>query len=86
MANEIELYGNPPQFPKEEEKEETKKIDLKMKSKVAAKSTGKKFQWQIMQSIDVPEKQIAEFADPKRWLTYFPDLANVKNFFFFFKN
>ncbi|CAG8568428.1 14143_t:CDS:10 [Ambispora leptoticha] len=45
------------------------------KGKVAAKSTGQKYQFQIMRSIGVPEKEIANFADANYWLSYFPPLA-----------
>jgi len=47
------------------------------KSKVAAKSTGEKYQFQIMQSSGVPINEIAKFADADYWLTYFPPLAIV---------
>ena len=48
------------------------------KGKVAAKSTGLKYQFQIMQSIGVPTDEIKKFADPYYWLTYFPPLCIVR--------
>lgn len=47
------------------------------KGKIAAKSTGFKYQFQIMESIGVPRSEIKRFADPGHWLTYFPPLAIV---------
>ncbi|KAG9302769.1 hypothetical protein G9A89_009546 [Geosiphon pyriformis] len=48
---------------------------ISKKGKIAAKSTGQKYQFQIMRSSGVPEDQIAEFADANHWLSYFPPLA-----------
>ncbi|KAK4046224.1 cytosolic leucyl tRNA synthetase [Microbotryomycetes sp. JL201] len=45
------------------------------KGKVAAKSTGLKYQYQIMESIGIPRSDIKKFADPQHWLTYFPPIA-----------
>ncbi|CAG8715087.1 13378_t:CDS:10 [Dentiscutata erythropus] len=45
------------------------------KGKIAAKSTGQKYQFQIMQSMDVPFNEIAKFSDSNHWLYYFPPLA-----------
>ncbi|KDR74066.1 hypothetical protein GALMADRAFT_141803 [Galerina marginata CBS 339.88] len=45
------------------------------KGKLVAKSTGQKFQFQIMESIDIPRTEIKKFADPIYWLTYFPPIA-----------
>lgn len=33
------------------------------------------FQWQIMQSMGIPDSEIASFADPMHWLQYFPPAA-----------
>lgn len=48
---------------------------VRVKGKVAAKSTGLKYQFQIMQTMGVPTSEIAAFADAKHWLYYFPPLA-----------
>jgi len=47
------------------------------KGKLNAKSTGLTYQFQIMESIAVPRKDIKKFADPLHWLTYFPPIAVV---------
>lgn len=53
-----------------------------MKSKVAAKSTGLTYQFQIMESIGVPRSEIRKFADPYYWTSYFPPIAqsDLKSF------
>ncbi|KAG6892402.1 hypothetical protein C0992_000598, partial [Termitomyces sp. T32_za158] len=45
------------------------------KGKLAAKSTGHTYQFQIMESIGVPRAEIKKFADPYHWLTVFPPIA-----------
>lgn len=45
------------------------------KGKLVAKSTGLTYQFQIMESIQVPRADIKKFADPLHWLTYFPPIA-----------
>ncbi|KAG0231025.1 cytosolic leucyl tRNA synthetase [Actinomortierella wolfii] len=45
------------------------------KGKVAAKATGLKYQFQIMEQIGVPRSEIHKFADPLHWLSYFPPIA-----------
>jgi len=47
------------------------------KGKVAAKSTGHTYQFQIMESIGVPRADIKKFADPLHWLVHFPPIAIV---------
>ena len=47
------------------------------KGKIVAKSTGFKYQFQILESIGIPRPEIRRFADPRHWLTYFPPLAIV---------
>lgn len=47
------------------------KVDKAKKGKVAAKSTGHKWQFQIMESVGVPRAEIKKFADPYYWHTYF---------------
>lgn len=84
LKREIELYGNPPQFPKEEavidEAEPDDDIVIKdkskgKKSKAVAKSGGLKYQWQIMRSLGLADEDISKFADENYWLEYFPPLA-----------
>ncbi|ESK89942.1 leucine-trna ligase [Moniliophthora roreri MCA 2997] len=45
------------------------------KGKLAAKSTGHTYQFQIMESIGVSRSEIKKFADPLYWLDYFPPIA-----------
>ncbi|KAI4901262.1 hypothetical protein NFI96_033672, partial [Prochilodus magdalenae] len=92
LKREMELYGNPPQFPDEDEEEAEEKpktvdeIIIKdkakgKKSKAAAKAGGSKFQWDIMKSLGLTDKEIEKFADAEHWLDYFPPLAveDLKN-------
>lgn len=53
------------------------RVDKGKKGKLAAKSTGHTYQFQIMESIDVPRSEVKKFADPYHWLTYFPPIAMV---------
>lgn len=50
---------------------------MQKKGKVASKSTGQKYQFQIMKSSGVPDDEIPKFADAKYWVYYFPKLAIV---------
>ncbi|XP_011609365.2 leucine--tRNA ligase, cytoplasmic [Takifugu rubripes] len=85
LKREIELYGNPPQFPDEEEEEKQKpksfdEIIIKdkakgKKSKAVSKSGTSTFQWDIMRSLGLSDKDIARFASAEHWLEYFPPLA-----------
>ncbi|KAL4631244.1 leucine-tRNA ligase, cytoplasmic-like [Arapaima gigas] len=86
LKREMECYGNPPQFPDEEEGEEENKpkagdeIIIKdkskgKKSKAVAKSGGAKYQWDIMKSLGLQDDEIEKFADAAHWLDYFPPLA-----------
>ncbi|KAG6877276.1 hypothetical protein C0993_008924, partial [Termitomyces sp. T159_Od127] len=49
------------------------------KGKLAAKSTGHTYQFQIMESIGIPRAEIKKFADPYHWLTVFPPIAIEDN-------
>lgn len=88
LAREIKQFGNPPVFPsevQEQEDEASKNTDNSegaapdkfkgKKSKVASKSTGQAFQWEIMRSFGLSDSEIADFQDPYKWLSYFPPLA-----------
>lgn len=55
-------------------KEDPTKI-IKKHGKAAAKSTGLKYQFQIMRSMGIPNEEIKNFADSKYWLYYFPPMA-----------
>uniref|UniRef100_A0AAX7SFZ4 Leucine--tRNA ligase, cytoplasmic n=1 Tax=Astatotilapia calliptera TaxID=8154 RepID=A0AAX7SFZ4_ASTCA len=85
LKREMELYGNPPQFPEEEEEEKQQQttsdeIIIKdkakgKKSKAMAKSGSTAFQWDIMRSLGLTDQEIVKFADAEHWLDYFPPLA-----------
>lgn len=85
LKREMELYGNPPQFPDEDEEEKEKpKVDDEIiikdkakgkKSKAVAKSGTATFQWDIMRSLGLSDLEISKFANAEHWLEYFPPLA-----------
>ena len=52
-------------------------VDKAKKGKLNAKSTGLKYQFQIMLSIGVPREEIKKFADSLHWLDYFPPITIV---------
>lgn len=58
----------------EVEKAEPAKFKSK-KSKAAAKTGPAKYQWEIMQSLDIEDDEISKFQDPQYWLDFFPPLA-----------
>lgn len=86
LRDEIKQFGCPPIFPNEDEEEvEPKQIEEKSaEAALAAKSKGKKSkllakgaagktlrQWNILAKM-VPLDEIPSFADPLKWLNYFP--------------
>lgn len=79
----MEAFGYPPVFPSadqevvaEVEKDIIPKDKSKSKkSKAVAKTGSAKYQWQIMQSLNLKDEEIKLFADPAHWLEYFPPLA-----------
>jgi leucyl-tRNA synthetase len=86
IIREIEMFGQ--DFEKFETPEEldeeptaessnpsVPRVDKGKKGKLAAKSTGLTYQFQIMESTGVPRSEIKKFADPYYWLTYFPPIA-----------
>lgn len=75
LAREIDLYGLPPIFPVVEDELEEVKIEStkRKRSKEKTKGSGKKWQWHIMQSLGIPDTEIANFADPQYWIDYFPE-------------
>ncbi|XP_069574339.1 leucine--tRNA ligase, cytoplasmic-like [Brachyistius frenatus] len=85
LKREMELYGNPPQFPDEDEEEKEKpqaadEIIIKdkakgKKSKAAAKAGPITSQWDIMKSLGLTDQEIIKFCDADHWLEYFPPLA-----------
>ncbi|XP_014779256.1 leucine--tRNA ligase, cytoplasmic [Octopus bimaculoides] len=83
LKREIRMFGNPPNFPLEEEAVEEIEITSPAavdktkgkKSKLNAKSAGMKYQWQIMAAMGLNDKEIVKFTDSAYWLRYFPPLA-----------
>ncbi|TCD60815.1 cytosolic leucyl tRNA synthetase, partial [Steccherinum ochraceum] len=55
------------------------RVDKASKGKVAAKSTGLTYQFQIMESMGVPREDVKKFADPYFWLEYFPPICKSDN-------
>lgn len=53
-------------------------VDKAKKGKLNAKSTGLKYQFQIMLAMGVPREDIKKFADPYHWLTFFPPITIVR--------
>lgn len=47
------------------------------KGKLAAKSGGLKYQFQILENMGVERSEIHKFADPVYWLRYFPPIAKA---------
>ena len=83
LVREMSEFGFPPKFPEENlqvDKEDDETIDptkpaKKAKSKVAAKAGSSCYQWDIMKTLGLEDKDIKEFCDPYHWLEYFPPLA-----------
>ncbi|KAK9293208.1 hypothetical protein L1049_021197 [Liquidambar formosana] len=90
LAREIQQFGNPPAFPTvveeqvnlQQEPEDANGGALSLpdkykgkKSKATSKSSGQKFQWEIMRSYGLSDEDISKFQDPYNWLTFFPPLA-----------
>ena len=80
LKEEIEEFGNPPDFSKAAEAAATG--PGAGKSKVAMKTGGAARQWDILKMIGITEEEIPKFQDPDYWLQYFPDycVADLKQF------
>jgi leucyl-tRNA synthetase len=77
--DEVEIEQN-----KEDEKAASvpdKDKTIAKKGKLAAKSTGLTYQFQILEAIGIPRSEIKKFADPQHWLAYFPPIAMVSHTF-----
>ncbi|TNN40310.1 Leucine--tRNA ligase, cytoplasmic [Liparis tanakae] len=86
LKREMELYGNPPQFPDEDEEQTKEQPEVSdefiikdkakgKKSKAVAKSGTATFQWDIMRSLGLKDEEITKFASAEHWLEYFPPMA-----------
>jgi len=76
LCREMEEFGFPPKFPENVEKKDTST----MKSKVAAKTGGLEYQWQIMQALGLSDDEIKNFGSAHYWIEYFPKhcMADLK--------
>ncbi|WFD18644.1 leucine--tRNA ligase [Malassezia caprae] len=83
LIREIELFGEDfsgfeeqqAQESQSKEEQSSQRVDKATKGKLAGKSTGLKYQFQIMENSGVPRDEIKKFADPTHWLRYFPPIA-----------
>lgn len=83
LKEEMATFGCPPVFPTETTSEPQEKEEKSAEATIAAKSKGKKTklevkgvtktvrQWDILTKM-VPLEEIPSFADPLKWLEYFP--------------
>ncbi|XP_042206622.1 leucine--tRNA ligase, cytoplasmic-like [Homarus americanus] len=80
LKREVADYGCPPNFPDDDDSMEVaqlKEVTIQdkskgKKSKAVAKTGGVKYQWQIMQSLGIDDKEIEKFTNEDYWLKYFP--------------
>ncbi|KAL9934387.1 hypothetical protein V8E36_006843 [Tilletia maclaganii] len=92
LIREVELFGKDFSGFKEEEAESaseppkptaatssatTSNVEKATKGKLQAKSTGHKYQFQILRAGGVPMEEIHEFTETKKWMDYFPPLAKA---------
>lgn len=92
LIREVEMFGKDfSKYKDESEMEEKLPIDTAAstssvtqsnvgkatKGKLQAKSTGLKYQFQILESIGVPREEIHKFTDSRKWLEYFPPICKV---------
>eukprot|EP00241_Pyramimonas_parkeae_P014751 CAMPEP_0114293780 /NCGR_PEP_ID=MMETSP0059-20121206/9775_1 /TAXON_ID=36894 /ORGANISM="Pyramimonas parkeae, Strain CCMP726" /LENGTH=1084 /DNA_ID=CAMNT_0001415513 /DNA_START=16 /DNA_END=3270 /DNA_ORIENTATION=- len=87
LDRECSTYGCPPQFPApmEAETEPAEPAEAApagsqekfkgKKTKVAAKTGGEVYQWNILKNSAIPEEELVNFRDPVHWLNYFPPLG-----------
>jgi len=75
LKREVQMYGNPPIFPADEDDVKEVKAAPSKKKKEAKKKSGLKYQWQIMREMGVPDIEISKFQDANHWLGYFPPIA-----------
>ncbi|KAJ9076614.1 cytosolic leucyl tRNA synthetase [Entomophthora muscae] len=81
LAREIEMFGTDFDLSKVTESLQDLNVsEVKKPGKVAAKSTGAAYQFQIMQSLGIPKEDIVKFANSDHWLEYFPPhtISDVK--------
>eukprot|EP00485_Elphidium_margaritaceum_P009966 CAMPEP_0202688616 /NCGR_PEP_ID=MMETSP1385-20130828/4108_1 /ASSEMBLY_ACC=CAM_ASM_000861 /TAXON_ID=933848 /ORGANISM="Elphidium margaritaceum" /LENGTH=1276 /DNA_ID=CAMNT_0049343631 /DNA_START=189 /DNA_END=4019 /DNA_ORIENTATION=- len=74
ISEEMQKFGNPPTFPRHDDRDETDAA-AKAHSKLAAKRSKKKYQWEIMTEFELGDADIAKFKDPYEWLSHFPPIG-----------
>jgi len=52
------------------------------RAKATAKTGNAKYQWEIMQALGIPDSEIPQFVDPRKWISTFPQMAmdDLKDF------
>ena len=95
LKNEIATYGNPPQFPEDKPPSTDERSGLPREGdgRVRQEGQGQKgqdgpegrrhsYQWQALEKMGIPSNEIAAFAEPYRWLDYFPPygVSDLKKF------
>lgn len=90
LKHELEMFGADFVLPEKPEhieepaqkvKEQVGETDVTKfkgkKSKATAKKGGMEYQFQIMQLLKIPTREIAQFANESHWLEYFPPLCEA---------
>lgn len=83
LERELQEYGNPPKFPKENENNEKERVidvnhgnkETKTKAKMETKFGNQKYQWDIFKSMGIPETEIDKFTNPEHTIKYFMEKA-----------
>jgi len=75
LDSEMKQYGDPPNFPKDDEEAKSKQAAKKGKGKAAHKKSKATYQWQIMKEYNLEDSQIGAFRDSRKWLEYFPPIG-----------
>jgi leucyl-tRNA synthetase len=70
LKREVELFGK--NFENYVSEEVETKEEIKKHGKAKQKSTGLKYQFQIMAASGIPQEEIHKFADPTHWIYHFP--------------
>lgn len=80
LKEEIEEFGNPPDFSKAAAA--VASGPGAGKSKVAMKTGGAARQWDILKMVGIEDSEIPKFQDPDHWLRYFPNwcVKDLKQF------
>ncbi|KAL0245939.1 hypothetical protein GEMRC1_007155 [Eukaryota sp. GEM-RC1] len=74
LKYEMEAFEEEMEADQPQEKADPTKFKA-TKGKIARKSTGLKYQWQIMSSLGLEDEEIKKFANPYHWCQYFPPIG-----------